>query len=247
MPPVCWHLVTARLAAKRAGLALLDEAPGPYLLGATAPDVRIMTGQPREETHFITLDADHGERSIDNLFAAHPDLRTVNGRARAFLAGYLTHLEVDQAWITTVYRPFFGRESEHQSSLEANFMDRTLQFYMDWKERQDRDLVNAFYEHVMAADPADDLPIIPAPTLREWQGFVKRILQNEPSWEWFSDFLQRRLRLESSVTDEQLRTLALALPDVLERVLRYVTPERLRAFKEDAVARQAAALRSYLS
>lgn len=239
-------MVTARLAARRLGDAGIDGEVGAYLLGATAPDVRIMTGQPREDTHFISLEAAHPESSIENLYGANPHLKQVTGRARAFLSGYLTHLEVDQAWIHTVYRPFFGRDSVHQGSLEANFMDRTLQFYMDWKERQDRDLVQAFYDQVVAAELAEELPLIPPPTLQEWQGFVKRILKNEPSWDWFSDFLQRRLKVESNVTDQELQRLALGLPEVLERVLSYVTPARLQAFKEEAVTRQTAAIRSFV-
>ncbi len=240
-------MVTARLAARRLGDAGITEETGAYLLGATAPDVRIMTGQPREDTHFIALEADHGERSIDNLFTAHPHLRHLKGRQRAFLAGYLTHLEVDQAWIVTVYRPFFGRESTLQGSLEANFMDRTLQFYMDWKERQDRDLVQSFYQHVVAPELAENAPLIPPEALGQWQGFVKRVLSNEPSWDWFTDFLQRRFKAEMNVTDEDMRDMAASLPDVLERVVGYVTPARLAAFKEDAVVRQTAALRSYLT
>ena len=239
-------MVTARLAARRVAQRALHDESGAYLLGATAPDVRIMTGQPRENTHYITLEANHPESSVENLFTANPHLHQLQGRQRAFLAGYLTHLEVDQEWIATVYRPFFGRESSYRGSLEANFMDRTLQFYMDWKERQDRDMVEAFYQDVMAAD-VEDAPLIPAATLLEWRGFVQRVLRNEPSWEWFSDFLQRRFKLENDLSDEQMREMAMSLPDVLESVLQYITPARLEAFKEAAVARQAAALRSYLS
>lgn len=240
-------MVTARLAARRVAAAELDDEASAYLLGATAPDVRIMTGQPRDETHFITLEADHPETSIGNLFSSHPELYGLKGRARAFTAGYLTHLEVDQTWIREVFRPYFGRHSSLTNRLEANFMDRTLQFYMDWKERQDRNLVQGFYQQVVAADLAQEAPIIPPETLQQWQTFVKRILSNEPSWEWFSDFLQKRLRSESDeVSDAELRELAAGLPDILERVLNYVTPGRLAAFKADAVERQAAALRSYL-
>ena len=246
MPPVCWHMVTARLAAKRLGSTLLSDAPGSYLLGATAPDVRIMTGQPREDTHYITLEADHPEDSIENLLAANPHVTQLTGRPRAFVAGYFTHIEIDQAWIREVYRPFFGRESTYHNTLQAHFMDRTLQFYMDWKERLDRDLVNAFYQDVVAPELVQEAALIPPETLSQWQGFVKQILHNEPSWDWFSDFLQRRLKAETGVSEMDMRDLASNLPDVLETVLNYVTPARLAAFKEDAVRRQMAALRSYL-
>ena len=59
MPPICWHVATARDALTRLGCDDLEDEIGCYLFGSTAPDIRIMTGRPREETHFFDLKRDH--------------------------------------------------------------------------------------------------------------------------------------------------------------------------------------------
>ena len=56
MPPITLHMVLARELALGLGPeAILTPSPGHYLLGATTPDIRVITRQDRFSTHFFDL------------------------------------------------------------------------------------------------------------------------------------------------------------------------------------------------
>ncbi|MBI2886725.1 MAG: hypothetical protein HYY02_05910 [Chloroflexi bacterium] len=247
MPPIGWHVATAREVLQRLGAGAPEEHLGCYYLGSTAPDIRVITRQPREETHYYDLSLPQSESGVPKLLETHPHLLQLQGRARAFMEGYITHLAVDELWIEQVFRPYFGRESSLSDRFRANIMDRVLQFYMDRAEREDRDLFQAFYEHVFRADPGEEVGFIDLPTMYRWRQVVSNILTQDPNWEGFRAFLGRRFLDDGQVADERARDLLEHLPDLLEEVLRYVTPERVVAFREDAIQRATAAVRGYRS
>lgn len=245
MPPICWHVAVAQEALARLGNPGLDEDLGEYLLGSTAPDIRVITGRPREETHFFDIQKDHGATGIPRLFEAHPHLLRLTGRARAFVLGYLTHLIVDELWIDQVYRPFFGKGSGVEDRVRANVMDRVLQFHLDRAERLDRDRFKAFCDYVLQAEPGDQIRFIEPDVLHRWRAVVRNILSQEPTWEGFRSFAIRRFLGSQDVPEQEVRALFDALPDLLESTLEYVSRERVAAFKEDAVQGAAAAVREY--
>lgn len=247
MPPICWHVATAREALTRLGCDDLEDEIGCYLLGSTAPDIRIMTGRPREETHFFDLKQDHEISGIPRLFETYPHLPRLTGRPRAFVSGYLTHLAVDETWIDEVYRPYFGSGSGLGGGLEADLMDRLLQFHMDRGERMDRDRFKAFYDYIFAADPGEEVGFIDPPTLTRWREVVTRILDQEPTWEAFRTITMRRFGVDGSANPEQVRAFFESIPEALDRTLSHVTLERVEAFREDAVGRSLSVIKAYLS
>lgn len=247
MPPIGWHMATARDALVRSGRSEVDADLGCFLLGATAPDMRVMTGQAREETHFFRFDTDHEQSGAAALFERYPRVMALRGRARAFVAGYLTHLTVDEAWIQEVYRPFFGRDSDLAGGLEANFMDRVLQFYMEQGARPRGELLQQWFEYLFRADPGDEVPFVDLPDLHRWREVVVRIVSPDPTWERFSAFILRRFGTSGTADEQTLRAYCERIPEVLERTLRHVTPERVAAYREAAVARSIRALQEYLA
>ena len=56
MPPITLHMVLANRIAEGLEYADIDSSLGEYFLGATSPDIRVLTRQGREETHFFDLD-----------------------------------------------------------------------------------------------------------------------------------------------------------------------------------------------
>ena len=227
--------------------AELEEYMGSYLLGSTAPDIRVITMQPREETHFYDFDGPNGGSGIPKLLKSYPHLLQLRGRGRAFLAGYITHLAVDELWIDHVYRPYFGRESSLHNAPEADIMDRVLQFHMDRAERADHERFQQFYECIFQADPGEEVRFIDVPTLDKWREVVGSIINQDPSWEAFRSFAIRRLLGGGQPDEKKVRSLFESLPDVLERALQHVTAERVAAFREDAIQHAATAVRTYCS
>ena len=121
---------------------------GYALLGSTTPDRRMVTRQPREETHYFNLTQSEEGDGIRNMFRTTADLRNARNltwRERAFLAGYLSHLAMDEAWITRVYRPYFGNPDSIGSNPHHNILDRALQFSLDLEVNTTRDKMDFYH------------------------------------------------------------------------------------------------------
>src|SRR3990172_851303 len=105
MPPLGMHMTLARELAARLAHPALQADPGACYLGATTPDIRVLTRWDRTRTHFFDL-SDFGEqRGVERLFQEHPELASpvgLSGSTVAFLCGYISHLEMDEAWIIDV-------------------------------------------------------------------------------------------------------------------------------------------------
>ena len=62
---------------------------------------------------------------VHRLFEEEPGLRDVgslDGSTASFIAGYISHLELDETYIAEIYRPVFGVNSE----LAGDVMDRGI-------------------------------------------------------------------------------------------------------------------------
>ncbi|MDZ7728467.1 MAG: zinc dependent phospholipase C family protein [Dehalococcoidia bacterium] len=102
MPPITLHMVLARDIARELEERALIDAEGQYLLGSTTPDIRVLTRQDREETHFFSLEGSDHQDSVAEFFRTHSHLvnpANLNVETRAFVAGYITHLVFDQQYV----------------------------------------------------------------------------------------------------------------------------------------------------
>jgi hypothetical protein len=163
---------------------------GCYLLGATAPDVRIITERPRIETHFFDLGTGNMGDGVAGLFAAYPELRSpVSNVQAAFVAGYLTHLVADEIWIVSMYRRYFdgphiGGSGGFGSRDATQLYDRAAQLVLDRAgERRVRSLLNSLDEvgdeiEGLAAGPLD------AEVVRNWRVWTLDFLGGQRPYSW---------------------------------------------------------------
>jgi hypothetical protein len=99
MPLLGLHLTIARQLADDLRDASIDSERGAYYLGATTPDIRVLTRRDREETHFFKLDDFGPQSGVKRMFREHPALRDragLDAATGAFMAGYVTHLALDE-------------------------------------------------------------------------------------------------------------------------------------------------------
>src|SRR3990172_9142414 len=153
MPPLGMHMTLARELARGLGRSAIESDPGAYYLGATTPDIRVITRWERARTHFFDLDRFDEQSGVASIFATYPDLATpaqLNDSTMAFLCGYISHLEMDEAWIVEIYRPCFGERSALKGDVLANLLDRVLQYELDRREREDRAVVQEIREELLA-------------------------------------------------------------------------------------------------
>ncbi len=176
MPTPFTHLASAQ--------RLLDEdqlpAPGrnrlaahlpAFLLGSIAADGHAdAPGLRREDTHFYTYDRPIAAPLPEVMLTRYPALAApATAVQRAFVAGYIGHLALDEIWTEQVTRPYFI-ESVWGSSAERFLMLNLLLIGRD--ERDRASLRPGLMAALSRACPADWLPFLPDSALIAWRDLV---------------------------------------------------------------------------
>jgi hypothetical protein len=108
-----------------------------FLFGSTAPDVQVVSGQPRQVTHFFDLPIQPGDLPAWEVFLAeYPELamaNTIPEAQSAFLAGYLCHLQADWIWVNDIFVPAFGPRSTWGTFRQRLYYHNVLRAYLDWQ------------------------------------------------------------------------------------------------------------------
>lgn len=106
-----------------------------FMFGNTAPDVQVVSGQPRLVTHFFDLPIhENAPLAWKRMFFAHPSLANAGQLPElqaGFLAGYLCHLQADWIWVKQVFAPIFGPQSTWGTFRERLFLHNVLRAYLD--------------------------------------------------------------------------------------------------------------------
>ena len=247
MPSIGSHLAVARRVADRLCQAAIDADRGVYYLGATAPDIRAITRRDRRETHFYELDDFEPQDSINRMVQEHPELGEPAGLLRptpAFMAGYVTHLVMDELYIEGIYRNEFGERSSRFGDPRHDVLDRALQFEMDRREREDVEVMAEISTALAEQDGGPQISFLAGSDLERWRGVVVEIAAQPPTYERFPRML--RIHLERAGLDETMIEEQLSLgPRLAEEALSMVTEERMRTFWGEAVDVCVARLVSY--
>ncbi|MDZ4278387.1 MAG: zinc dependent phospholipase C family protein, partial [Dehalococcoidia bacterium] len=207
MPPLGMHLTLARELASQLASAAVRAEPGDYYLGASAPDIRALTRWDRRRTHFFDLDDFDEQRGVAGLLGEHPHLAAHDCLDRptvAFLCGYISHLEMDEAWIVDIYRPCFGERSPLKGDLLANVLDRVLQHELDRREQEDRTVVKEIRNDLLAATVEAAVGFIDRDSLLRWQEVTADVLSKPRTWDRFGTFASRHLRKYGVESEEDL-------------------------------------------
>lgn len=175
MPTPFTHLETAQRLldddqlpnALRA--ALLNEKPA-FLLGNIAADARINGDMNREDTHFYAYDKGITDHPWRVMVQQNPGLLfPTNAAQRAFVAGYVAHLSIDEIWSLKMLGPHFaGREWGTRSF--RFLMLHILLIYMD--ERDYHLLQHWQSESLSQAEPARWLMFMNDSVLTGWRDII---------------------------------------------------------------------------
>lgn len=249
MPPLALHTAVAKEIAENLRSPALDGQRGTLYLGSTAPDIRVITRWDRKATHFFDLAHFEEQSGVAGLLQAYPALAEpsrLSAGTVSFVAGYISHLVMDETWISDVYRPFFGERSPLKGDLRANVMDRALQYALDQDRRRDHDLIGHIVGEVTRAELALDVDFLDGETVGRWREIVVDVVQRPPDWERFRYAAARHLNGPALEDPEALSELVRSLPDLVDETVKYLSPERVQAFMEDSLARGVEAVKEYL-
>ena len=232
-------------AAQVVDSSVLSEYMGCYLLGSTAPDVRVITRKGREPYHFASLDFKEVGAGVAGLYREHPQLAaTEHGPTRSFMAGYMTHLTLDETWITRMYRPLFGVDGVFESEAEGAVMDRVMQMELDGLALDRLDMLK---QHLAGFDGSVEIPFIDGDTLAEWHEWVTSFVSREFSWERLRFMAARISRGDESHPSHAIAAdFIRGMPDTLDVLHETVPTEALIEFKRDAIVDMARVVAEHL-
>lgn len=141
-----------------------------FLLGNIAADARVDSGLLRADTHFYHYDTPITEHPWRVMFERHPSLHSLTSAAhRAFLAGYVAHLAMDEYWSLEMLRPHFV-EREWATQQMRFFMLHIILIYMD--ERDYATLDGERRKLLLASQPDAWLPFMSDEILKHWGDYI---------------------------------------------------------------------------
>lgn len=248
MPSLGSHLASAYGLATRLGSRHIDADRGAYYLGSTAPDMRILMRADRKLTHFFELNELKPQDSIARMFEAHPELGdavSLDPAMRAFIAGYMTHLLMDEHYIQTVYRVFFGEDSPLGGDVWANILDRSLQYEMNRRDLEDDAALADVRKAIDASQSMVGLPFIEEELWPEWRDFTRGITHQRPDFERFGRVMQNHLR-RVGFSEERIEEIGNDPPQVIDEAFKAVSDERLSQYLEEATDLAFDRLREFL-
>jgi hypothetical protein len=249
MPPLALHTAVAKSIGEQLQHRTLEAELGSLYLGSTAPDICILTRWERECTHFFDLRNYNEQDGVSAMLKAYPALARpvkLSPASAAFVAGFITHLVMDEIWITDVYRPFFGKLSPMGGSERANIMDKAMQYELDRQSRDDRDAVAHIVKELARTSLDIEVGFIDKDTIRRWRDLTMEAVNHPADWKRFRYVGGRALKAIGVDSAEAYREFLKTLPDLLNETTSYLTHERIQSFMEDSVSRGVEALKEYL-
>ena len=181
-----------------------------FLLGNIAADARINMGGGREATHFYTYSDTIQEHPWRIMLTQNPILKHSQDSAhRAFLAGYVAHLAIDEAWHTEFTYPnfFLAKWGE-----DHRYVFTALHLVLIYMDSRDYNLLEAWQpETLLGANPENWLPFMPDDVLSGWRDFIGEQIATENGSQTLQVFGSRiKISPEElhkmSTTDEIMQT-----------------------------------------
>jgi hypothetical protein len=249
MPPIFLHMAMARDIEAELGSPALAACPGAYYLGATTPDIRVLTRGDRSETHFYRLDVYEHQDSVGELFRRHPELarpEDLSAETVSFIAGYITHLSLDERYIEDVYRVYFGQRSALGGDLTANTMDRLLQFELDRQRREDSTAAAGIRDALEGCSLTIDVGFLDSGTLAKWLQVAIDQTRHPPDWRRFRYQGGRHLPGVSLESDEELNAFLERVPVLLQATIDHVSTKQVDGYLERATETAVEQVRRYL-
>jgi hypothetical protein len=175
MPTPFTHLLIAQRLLRDKDLpasyrSLLDAERGAFLLGSVAADARVGAGLPREHTHFYAYSQELNHTPWRLMMARNPALWQPRDEAqRAFVAGYIAHLAVDEYWSRYMMTPHFWHREWGDRSKRVVMLHAIL-IYMDERDLPQLEPWQA--ESLDSAQPDQWIPFISDDELAVWQQLI---------------------------------------------------------------------------
>jgi len=221
-----------------------DEAQSAFLLGAIGPDARAVSGQPREATHFFNIPPEDNVLAQDVMLRSYPILHpavSLTPARAAFVAGYITHLVMDQTWLEVVVMPGLFIDGLTWGTRHPNW--RLYSILMTWLEyRAAAQLSKQTAASLAHAQPDSWLPFVQDRHLVQWRDHVVNMIRTEGAQRTSVIFAQT-----NNLSAQELEDIVLSEAQMAEQAYPTVAPECLAEFETTTARRSLAAVLNYLA
>ncbi|MCX8061469.1 MAG: zinc dependent phospholipase C family protein [Anaerolineales bacterium] len=248
MPTPFYHLSLAQEILYHPELpaatrTLLERNLGAFLLGNVAPDVQVVSGQPRAETHFFDLPLkSNALPPWQQMLKIYPNLLPnsfLSEGHQAFLIGYLCHLQSDWRWVQQIFVPVFGLHSSWGTFEQRLVYHNVLRAYLD--EQILPNLQPQWGKSLELAYPYQWLPFVEDRDLIRWRDLIAEQLKPGSKIATAEMFAAR----QGLQVDEFVRLVH--SPNILQEVIFSRLPlTQLSAFRFQVVAENVRLVQEYL-
>ena len=221
----------------------LQRMRSEFLFGSTAPDVQVVSGQPRWETHFFDLPIPNGELPPwEKMLSRQPQLRVtgVPPSQAAFMAGYLCHLQADWLWVKDIFVPIFGLKSSWATFPKRLYYHNVLRSYLDMQILPQ--LPAGLDGWLHQAEPENWLPFASDNQLREWRDFLFPQLQPGAKIHTVEVFSSRQ-----GISANEYYALLASEERMTQEVFSHFPLELLERYQQRILAENIQLLSSYLA
>lgn len=243
MPTPFYHLgVAFELIQRYPAAKELQEEAGSFLLGNTAPDVQVISGQTREATHFFSVPiADGAHAPWEKLLEQHPSLadhEEDDSSKIIFLAGYLCHLLADWIWVRSIFQPYFGPGQGWATFSLRLYLHNVLRANMDLEAI---DGLPADTGDMLTNTHVNDwLPFVSEAHLNEWQQYLVHQLQPGSSVETVDVFAARH-----GTDPGEFGTIVISETFLQEKIFTHMPRARLTEYRSRVIKSSLALLEKY--
>lgn len=249
MPNLTAHIDIGLECAAELCHPAIEANLGSHILGSCSPDIRIITRGERDDYHFAPITNQVIGAGARSLFKAYPrmaDAVNLSQRTQAFMAGYISHLVADEAWIIRVYLPYFGNRKLFPDRVLANVMDRAVQLEMDCQAVDKHDGMKQIVDYLVDAHVGVDVDFLSTDTLAEWREFLSVAIQREFTWERLKGMARRQYPQDDGTAQAVADEFVKGLPESLERIHQLVPRDALRSYRRTIVQEWFSIVRGYL-
>lgn len=229
-------------------LPVINSQAGSFLLGATSPDIRILTKWKREQTHYSSIDMGSIHEGVKGLLDQNINLMAVkdlNDQTKAFVAGYISHLISDAVWIIHIYRPYFGKGHTFVDDIESNIFDRLFQLHVDKTIMSDLHDTEDLKPLLVGSEKGVDIGFIPQDTLREWRKWVTDFMDSGFSWDRLQ-FMTRRIYGDNQQALTKVDQVLSSIDASLNRLYDKVGTQRINYYCDIVLNESDRMIREYL-
>jgi hypothetical protein len=215
-----------------------------FLFSCTAPDVQVISGGARQQTHFFNLPIIEDDLPAwEQMLVQYPQLKAtelISDSQQAFIAGYLCHLQADWLWVKELFTPIFGPQCTWGTFRQRLYYHNALRAYLDLHILPG--LSTGMDTCLSQIEPDGWLPFIDDAYLRQWRDLISHQLEPGAIPQTVEVFSSRQ-----GISAPEYYALLESEDRMHTEVFAHLSLQRIQAYRLSVIRENIALLASYMA